>query len=79
MFISNSNVLIENNQVIFSQKILEYFESLRNEKTNIWVNKYIQVLSDVSNFTSEKYNIHHIKPVFTFKTKELNTRRKAEK
>ena len=47
--------------------------------TNEWVDKYIEVLSDTSNFDAPKYNIHHIKPVFTFKTEELNTRRKAEK
>ena len=35
--------------------------------------------SRVSNFDATKYNIHHIKPVFTFKTDELNTRKKAEK
>jgi len=40
---------------------------------------YIEVLSDISNFDAPKYNIHHIKPVFTFKTEKLNTRRKREK
>ena len=75
----HSTVTIVENQVIFSKEILEYFESLRNEETNEWVDKYIEVLSDVSNFDAPKYHIHHIKPVFTFKTKELNTRRKREK
>ena len=75
----HSTVTIIENQVIFSKEILEYFESLRNEETNEWVDKYIEVLSDVSNFDAPKYHIHHIKPVFTFKTKELNTRRKREK
>ena len=72
-------IKIENGKVVFSKEILEYFESLRNEETREWVDKYIEVLSDTSNFDAPKYNIHHIKPVFTFKTKELNTRRKAEK
>ena len=75
----HSTVTIIENQVVFSKEILEYFESLRNEETNEWVDKYIEVLSDVSNFDATKYNIHHIKPVFTFKTDELNTRKKAEK
>ena len=75
----HSTITITENQVIFSKEILEYFESLRNEETNEWVDKYIEVLSDTSNFDAPKYNIHHIKPVFTFKTEELNTRRKAEK
>lgn len=69
----------ENGKVIFSQEILEYFDSLRNEETNKWVNKYIEVLSDSSNINASKFDIHHIKPVFLFKTEELNTRRKAEK
>ena len=75
----HSTVTITENQVIFSKEILEYFESLRNEETNEWVDKYIEVLSDTSNFDALKYNIHHIKPVFTFKTDKLNTRRKADK
>ena len=74
-----STVKIENNKVVFSKEILEYLESLRNEETNEWVDKYIEVLSDTSNFNTPKYNVHHIKPVFTFKTEELNTRRKAVK
>ena len=75
----HSTVTIIENQVVFSKEILEYFKSLRNEETNEWVDKYIEVLSDTSNFDAPKYNIHHIKPVFTFKTDELNTRKKAEK
>ena len=79
MSIKKNMIKIENSKVVFSKEILEYFESLRNEETNKWIDKYIEVLSDTSNFNAPKYNIHHIKPVFTFKTKELNTRRKAEK
>ena len=75
----HSTITIIENQVVFSKEILEYFESLRNEETNEWVDKYIEVLSDTSNFDAPKYHIHHIKPVFTFKTEELNTRRKREK
>ena len=33
----HSTVTIIENQVVFSKEILEYFESLRNEETNEWV------------------------------------------
>lgn len=74
-----NTVKIEEGKVIFSKEILEYFESLRNEETSEWIDKYFEVLSDCSNFDALKFNIHHIKPVFTFKTEELNTRKKSEK
>lgn len=75
----HSTVTIIENQVIFSKEILEYFESLRNEETNKWVDKYIEVLSDTSNFDAPKYNIHHIKPCWLFKDETHKTRRKQEK
>ena len=71
-------VKIENSKVVFSKEILEYFKSLRNEETNEWVDKYIEVLSDTSNFDAEKYNVHHIKPCFTFKDKEHKNRKETE-
>jgi len=36
----HSTVEIIENQVIFSKEILEYFESLRNEETNKWIDIY---------------------------------------
>ena len=75
----HSTVTIIENQVIFSKEILEYFESLRNEETNKWVDKYIEVLSDTSNFDTPKYNIHHIKPCWLFKDETHKTRRKQER
>ena len=74
----NSNVIIENGKVVFSKEILDYFESLRNEETSEWIDKYFEVLSDTSNLTSTKYNIHHIRPVFSFKD-ETHTNRKQTK
>ena len=55
----HSTVTIIENQVVFSKEILEYFESLRNEETNEWVDKYIEVLSDTSNFDAPKHNPNH--------------------
>lgn len=75
----HSTVTIIENQVVFSKEILEYFKSLRNEETNKWVNKYIGVLSDTSNFDAPKYHIHHIKPCWLFKDETHKTRRKQEK
>ena len=72
------NVKIENGKVIFSQEILDYFESLRNKETSEWIDKYFEVLSDSSNINSEKFNIHHIKPCFTFKDEIHKTRKQTE-
>ena len=74
MPIRKANVKIENNKVVFSQEIINYFESLRNEETSEWIDKYFDVLSDPSNFDAEKYNIHHIIPCCTFKDKNHKTR-----
>ena len=73
------NVKIENCKVIFSKEILDYFESLRNDKTSEWIDKYFDTLSDTSNFNAPKYNIHHIRPCFTFKDKEHKNRKQTEK
>ena len=79
MPIRKANVKIENNKVVFSQEIINYFESLRNEETSEWIDKYFDVLSDPSNFDAEKYNIHHIIPCCTFKDKNHKTREECEK
>ena len=73
----HSTVTIIENQIVFSKEILEYFESLRNEETNEWVDKYIEVLSDTSNFDALKYNIHHIMPCFTFKDETHKIRKET--
>ena len=78
MSIRKANVKIENGKVVFSQEILDYFESLRNEETSEWINKCFEVLSDPSNFNAEKYNIHHIRPCFTFKDENHKTRKETE-
>lgn len=73
-----SNIKIENNKVVFSNEILEYFESLRNEETSEWIDKYFEVLSDTSNFNSSKFNIHHIRPCFTFKDENHKNRKETK-
>ena len=47
MSFRKANVKIENNKVVFSQEIINYFESLRNEGTSEWIDKYFDVLSDL--------------------------------
>jgi hypothetical protein len=73
----NSNVIIENGKVIFSQEIIDYFENLRTEENSVWIDKYFKVLSDTSNFDASKYNIHHIIPCFTFKDKTHKIRKET--
>ena len=78
MSIQNSTVEIKNGKVVFSQEIINYFENLRNEKNSEWIDKYFDVLSDISNLDSEKFNIHHLRPCFTFKDKEHKNRKQTE-
>ena len=75
----NSNVIIENCQVVFSKEILEYFKNIETEENKEWIEKYFQVLSDQSNINSEKYNIHHIRPCFTFKDENHKNRKETQK
>ena len=78
MHMTNSTVEIKDGKVLFSKEILEYFENLRNKETSEWIDKYFEVLSDTLNFDAEKYNIHHIRPCFTFKDSE-HTKREESK
>ena len=72
------NVKIENCKVIFSKEILDYFESIRTKENSEWINKYFEVLSDPSNFNAEKFNVHHIRPVFSFKDKNHKNRKETK-
>ena len=69
---------IKNGKVVFSKEILNYFENLKTEENSKWINKYFDVLLDSSNFNTEKFNIHHIRPCFTFKDKEHKNRKQTE-
>ena len=46
----NSTTEIKNGKVVFSKEILEYFESIRNEKNSEWIDKYFEYLSDEKKF-----------------------------
>ena len=74
----NSTVEIKDGEVVFSEEVLSYFENLRNEENSEWIDKYFDILSDSSNFDALKFNIHHIRPCFTFKDNE-HTKRKETK
>ena len=74
----NSTTEIKEGKVVFSKEILEYFESIRTEENSAWVDKYFEYLSDEENLTAEKYNIHHIRPCFSFKDKTHRTRKETE-
>lgn len=78
LYMRNSTTKVIDGKVVFSKEILKYFESLRNEETSEWINKYFEVLSDENNLICEKYNIHHIKPVFTFKDETHKNRIEAK-
>lgn len=74
----NSTVKIVDGKVVFSKKVLEYFESIRTEENSIWIDKYFDYLSDEENLTAEKYNGHHIIPCFIFKDETHRTRKETE-
>ena len=74
----NSTVEIVDGKVVFSQEILSYFESIRNEENSVWIDEYFERLSDESNLSATKYNLHHIRPCCTFKDEEHKNRRKTQ-
>ena len=74
----NSIVKIVDGKVVFSEEVLNYFENLRNEENSEWIDKYFNVLSDVSNLDSEKYHMHHIRPCNTFKDETHKNRKQTE-
>lgn len=73
----NSTVKIKDGKVVFSKKVLEYFESIRNEKNSEWIDKYFEYLSDKENLSAEKYRKHHIIPCFSFKDENHKTRKET--
>lgn len=74
----NSTIKIVDGKVVFSEEVLSYFESIRNEENSIWIDKYFEYLSDEENLSAEKYNGHHIIPCFTFKDETHRTRKETE-
>ena len=73
----NSTVKIVDGKVVFSKEILSYFESIRNEENSVWIDKYFERLSDESNLSATKYNLHHIRPCCTFKDEEHKNRKET--
>ena len=57
----NSTVEIVDGKVVFSEEVLEYFESIRNEENGVWIDKYFEYLSDESNLVATKYNLVHLR------------------
>ena len=74
----NSTVEIVDGKVVFSEEVLNYFESIRNEENSIWIDKYFEYLNDESNLSAEKYRKHHIIPCFSFKDENHKTRKETE-
>ena len=75
---TNSTVKIVDGKVVFSEEVLSYFESIRNEENSVWIDKYFEYLSDKENLSAEKYNGHHIIPCFVFKDENHKTRKETE-
>ena len=71
-------VKIENNKIIFSNEILDYFNNLRTNENSEWIDKYFEVLGDENNFCATKYQHHHIIPCFTFKDETHKNREETE-
>ena len=54
----------------FSFEVLDYFDSICTDENYEWIVKYFDVLMKEENKTAEKFNMHHIRPCFSFKDKE---------
>lgn len=78
MSIRKPTVKIVNDKIVFSNSVLNYFESIRTKENSEWIDKYFEVLSNPSNINSKKHNIHHIRPCFTFKDKNHKSRKETE-
>ena len=60
-------------------EILKYFDSISTKENKRWIKKYFKVLIDSENINSEKFNIHHIRPCFTFKDENHKNRKQTQK
>ena len=73
-----SNVKIENGKVDLSPLILSVLCDLETEENIEYIRKYKNILLEPSNLTAEKYEVHHIIPVFAFKDKIYKNRKEIE-
>lgn len=79
MSTSKPNIKIINSKVVFSNDVMKYINSWRTEENSEYIDEYIKILSEPSNFIATKFEIHHIIPVFIFKNKTHINRRETEK
>lgn len=73
-----STVEIVNGKVVFSDEVLSYFESIRNDENSEWIDEYFKILSNSSNIDSKKSRGHHIIPCLAFKDENHPTRNETE-
>ena len=73
-----ADVKIINNKIVLSIEILNKIESWKNVDNSEWIYKYKKILLDSSNIYSEKFDIHHIIPCFTFKDESHKNRLETE-
>lgn len=78
MLIRESNVKIENNKVVLSCLILSVIYDWETKENSEYIKRYIEVLLDSYNLTTEKYEIHHIIPICLFKDENHKNRRQAK-
>ena len=74
----NSTVKIVDSKVVFSTEVLSYFESIRTEENSKYIDEYFNILTKDENINSEKFEIHHIRPCFTFKNDKYTKRKETK-
>ncbi len=74
----NSTVEIVDGKVVFSTEVLSYFESIRTEENSKYIDEYFNILTKDENINSEKFEIHHIRPCFTFKNDKYTKRKETK-
>ena len=78
MTIRKSNVKIENGKVVLSDEVLIIIESWRTKENSEYLEKYKELLLDLSNFNSTKFDVHHIIPAFLFIDENHKNRNESE-
>lgn len=69
---------IEDNKVIFSQEVLEYYKNIRTEENSEWIDKYFEVLMKDENKIATKFRKHHIVPCLAFKNETYTNRKQTQ-
>ena len=63
----------------FSFEVLDYFDSIGTKENVDWIVKYFDILMQDENKSSEKFEIHHIRPCCTFKDDKHKNRKQTQK